>query len=188
MFKKFRRWLAVFFDDVSGKPVSYEDRDVVIGLTRYRVLQGRTLDIHALLKMEREIYGSMPWDRTSFEIDMERPDSLYLILVDCETQAMVAFIGTNFNYYARDVHISNIGVLPAFQMHGLGTFLIKEIERKAVRDNFSSLSLEVRRSNKYAQRLYHHLGFITTQVRHHYYLDNGEDAFEMLKKLDHERK
>lgn len=188
MFKKFSRWIAGFFDDFNGKPVSYEDHEVKISGRLFRIVQGRMLDVRQLLTMERKIYGGMPWDREAFEIDMGRPNTLYLILVDQQTSSMVAFIGATFNFYARDVHISNIGVVPQYQMHGLGTFLLHEIEQKAYRENIFSISLEVRRSNLTAQRLYRSLGFVQTDVREHYYRDDGEDAFDMLKKLDYERK
>lgn len=183
MFKKFNRWLAGFFDGINGKPVSYEDRDVVIGDTTYRVVQGRLMDTNQLVQMEREIYGGEPWDRQSFEIDIRRPNTLYLLLIEKRSLRMVAFIGASFNDYARDVHITNIGVIPSYQMHGLGTFLLREVEAQARRRNIASMSLEVRRSNLIAQRLYTHLGFAKVQLRKHYYRDDGEDAFNMLKTL-----
>lgn len=98
----------------------------------------------------------------------------------------MGFIGAAFNAYAQDVHITNFGVLPTWQHRGLGTFLMNEIERKAQADRFVSMSLEVRRSNQRAQRLYREIGFRQTQTRAHYYRDNGEDAFDMLKKLERE--
>lgn len=186
MFKKFRRWFAGFLDDVNGKPVHYSDHDVVVGHQRYRLVQGRTLDIHQLLQTERSIYGGTPWDRTAFEIDLSRPNTLYLLLIEADSKRLVAFIGATFNGYARDVHITNVGVIPECQMHGLGTFLLQEVERKARHDGYMSMSLEVRRSNQNAQRLYRQLGFIQTQLRRRYYRDNGEDAFDMLKKLERE--
>lgn len=184
MFKKFNRWLASFFDGINGQPINYEDHDVVVGNQRYKIVRGRRLDINQLLQIERQIYGGEPWDRQSFEIDMGRPNTLYLLLVDQNSQEMIAFIGASFNDYARDVHITNIGVIPKYQMHGLGTFLLHEVENQARQRQLLSMSLEVRRSNVTAQRLYTSLGFIKTQVREHYYHDDGEDAFNMLKKLN----
>lgn len=188
MFKKFSRWLARFFDDMNGQPVEYDDHDVVIDECPFRITRGRRLDIHQLLVMEKQIYGEFPWDRQAFEIDLSRPNTMYLILIDRRTRTMVAFIGATFNFYARDVHISNLGVIPDYQFRGLGTFLLHEIERKANQENMRSLSLEVRRSNQVAQRVYRRQGFIKTDVRAHYYRDDGEDAFDMLKKLGCERK
>ncbi|WP_295731506.1 ribosomal protein S18-alanine N-acetyltransferase [uncultured Limosilactobacillus sp.] len=186
MFKKFNRWFAGFLDDVNGKPVHYTDHNVVIGRRYYRLVQGRTLDIHQLLQTERLIYGSLPWDRTAFEIDINRPNTLYLLLIEADSKRLVAFIGAAFNAYLGDVHITNLGVIPEFQMHGLGTFLLQEVERKARLDGFTSMSLEVRRSNLTAQRLYRQLGFIQVRIRQRYYRDNGEDAFDMLKKIEGE--
>lgn len=107
-------------------------------------------------------------------------------MLDENTQRMVAFIGASFNFYSQDVHITNIGVIPEFQHQGVGTYLLKEIMRQARRYQFLSVSLEVRVSNHPAQRLYRELGFRVTQRRTHYYQDNGEDALDMIKKLDNE--
>lgn len=185
MFKKFSRWLQSHWQAISGT-IDYDDHEVVIEHRHFQVVRGRLLDIGQLIQMEWEIYHATPWDRTSFTIDLQRPNSLYLLLIDQRTQRMVAFIGASFNGYSRDVHITNFGVIPDFQRHGLGTYLMGEIIRQAVNQHFLSVSLEVRVTNWPAQRLYQHCGFITTQRRAHYYRDNGEDALDMLKKLDHE--
>lgn len=186
MFKKFSRWFAGFLDDVNGKPVHYQDHDVIINRQRYRIVRGQLLDIPQLLKVEQAIYGRTPWNKTAFKIDLSRPNTLYLLLIDGDSKQLVGFIGAAFNAYAQDVHITNFGVLPVRQHHGLGTFLMNEVDQKAQADRFASISLEVRRSNQPAQRLYRKMGFRQTQVRSHYYRDNGEDAFDMLKKLERE--
>ena len=186
MFKKFSRWFAGFLDDVNGKPGHYQDHNVIINRQRYRLVRGQLLDIPQLLEVEKEIYGRTPWNKMAFKIDLSRPNTLYLLLIDGDSKQLVGFIGAAFNAYAQDVHITNFGVLPAWQHHGLGTFLMSEIERKAQADHFVSMSLEVRRSNQQAQRLYREIGFHQTQTRARYYRDNSEDAFDMLKKLERE--
>lgn len=186
MLKKFSRWLASRWQDLSGVPISYDDHPVVIEGHYYQIVQGRTLDIDQLMDIEWQIYHATPWDRTSFEIDLQRPNSLYLIAIDKETQQMVAFIGASFNSYSRDVHITNFGVIPNYQRHGIGTLLMEEITHQADKRQFLSISLEVRMSNQRAQQLYRDLGFIPTQRRAHYYRDDGEDALDMLKKLKNE--
>jgi ribosomal-protein-alanine N-acetyltransferase len=41
------------------------------------------------------------------------------------------------------------------------------------------VTLEVRKSNLAAQKLYESIGFLTTGIRKAYYSDDGEDAFAM---------
>ena len=49
------------------------------------------------------------------------------------------------------------------------------------------MTLEVRCSNKVAQRLYKREGFQVVAVRKQYYSDNLEDALVMVKVLDERR-
>lgn len=187
MFKKFNRWLSGFFDNFDDHAVTYDDHPVIIQHHEYKVITGKKMDIKRLLEIEREIYGHSPWDRISFEVDMGRRSTLYLLLVDQNKHNIVGFIGASFNFYSKDVHISNIGVIPEYQRNGLGGFLLSEINHLANKYQFESVSLEVRKSNTNAQKLYQHVGFTYVQTRYHYYRDNGEDAYDMLKKLNPER-
>jgi ribosomal-protein-alanine N-acetyltransferase len=53
------------------------------------------------------------------------------------------------------------------------------------RDHRSSrITLEVRKSNEAAQRLYQSLGFAARGVRKGYYSDDGEDALAMALEFD----
>jgi ribosomal-protein-alanine N-acetyltransferase len=45
------------------------------------------------------------------------------------------------------------------------------------------VTLEVRKSNLAAQKLYESMGFLTTGVRKGYYSDDGEDALAMTLEL-----
>ena len=47
-----------------------------------------------------------------------------------------------------------------------------------------TLSLEVRVSNYQAQRLYRQTGFIDGEIKRHYYLDDHEDALDMVAQLE----
>ena len=49
--------------------------------------------------------------------------------------------------------------------------------------NALRVTLDVRRSNDSAQRLYRSFGFVPTGVRKGYYSDNGEDALVMALEL-----
>jgi ribosomal-protein-alanine N-acetyltransferase len=49
--------------------------------------------------------------------------------------------------------------------------------------SISRVTLEVRKSNLAAQKLYQSMGFLTTGVRKGYYSDDGEDALAMTLEL-----
>ena len=79
-------------------------------------------------------------------------------------------------------HITNIAVHPEFRGNGIGTRLIESLIEAAKKEGVSSMTLEVRKSNLVAQRLYRKFGFEEGGIRKAYYADNGEDAIIMWKR------
>jgi len=79
-------------------------------------------------------------------------------------------------------HITNIAVHPEFRGNKIGSALLEELLAIAEKDDVDSLTLEVRRSNVVAQKLYSKYGFVVEGMRKGYYADNGEDALIMWKK------
>lgn len=76
-------------------------------------------------------------------------------------------------------HLISIAVRPDKRKNGLGEELMKELEKRLLKEK--PLRLEVRRSNDAAIHLYEKLGFSKTDLAEGYYTD-GEDAFVMEKK------
>jgi ribosomal-protein-alanine N-acetyltransferase len=58
----------------------------------------------------------------------------------------------------------------------MGTALIRRVFHEAARMGARRATLEVRRSNEDARRLYERLGFYVAAVRPHYYSKPVEDA------------
>ncbi len=81
-------------------------------------------------------------------------------------------------------HITNLAVHPAYRRRGIGRLLLKSLIQAGKRYGLRRLTLEVRRSNLAAQKLYMEFGFTTVGVRSRYYLDNHEDALIMWKELE----
>ena len=76
-------------------------------------------------------------------------------------------------------HVMNIAVDPDRRRRGIGTALIAALLEQVGPD--AQVTLEVRRSNGGAQRLYERFGFRSAGVRPRYYADNGEDAVIMWR-------
>ena len=84
-----------------------------------------------------------------------------------------------------EAHILNICVAPEQQRLGLATFLMKHLLMVARAAGLTLMLLEVRKSNKAAQRLYDAFGFKKIGERRGYYpaVDGREDALVLALEL-----
>jgi len=82
----------------------------------------------------------------------------------------------------EEAHITTIGVDPVYQGQGLGEVLLAALFEEAINRDAARLTLEVRVSNRVAQRLYEKYAMSVQGVRPRYYTDNGEDAWVMVSR------
>ena len=82
---------------------------------------------------------------------------------------------------AVDIH--NIAVHVDVRGRGLGHLLLEKVLAEARRQSVPRVTLEVRKSNLSAQKLYESMGFLTKGNRKGYYSDDGEDALAMTLEL-----
>ena len=146
-----------------------------------RLMIGRKQHIPDILYIERMSYnGATPWGRTALENDMlQNPKSLYYVLY--EGYSPIAFLGARLD--GKDIHITNLAVVPEFQQIGAATLLLRVLRSFADEKGATSISLEVRMSNHRAKALYAKMGFLPERVKQHYYHGDGEDALEMVWPL-----
>lgn len=78
-----------------------------------------------------------------------------------------------------EAHLVSIATRDAYRGQGIGEMLLISIIELATKLNASTISLEVRVSNKVAQTLYKKYGFREVGIRRAYYSDDGEDAVLM---------
>jgi ribosomal-protein-alanine N-acetyltransferase len=90
---------------------------------------------------------------------------------------IVGFAG--FWVMADEVHLISIAVRETYRRQGLGELLLISVINLAVELEARMATLEVRVSNTDAQNLYTKYGFIQTNVRRGYYIDNREDGIQM---------
>jgi ribosomal-protein-alanine N-acetyltransferase len=95
-------------------------------------------------------------------------------------QAKMQVIGfAGYWFIIDEAHISTLAVHPDWRGRGMGQVLLRALLREAAWRGALSATLEVRRGNRVAQRLYERHGFAVVGRRLGYYSDNGEDALLM---------
>ena len=90
---------------------------------------------------------------------------------------MVGYAG--YWLLADELHISTIAVHPQWRGKKLGELLLLQLLTAGYRHPANIATLEVRRSNVVAQRLYQKYEFEIVGERRRYYRDTGEDALIM---------
>lgn len=115
-----------------------------------------------------------PWTRADFVKEMTA-NACARYLVAEKDGAVIGFAGAWM--VLDEAHITNIAILEKERGQGYGKQLTQALLQYAANLGVCYVTLEVRRSNERAQRMYKALGFEYVGVRKKYYTDNGEDAF-----------
>ncbi len=145
-----------------------------------RVREAIDRDLPRILEIERLCFPQ-PWTLESFKRELLLPFSRILVAVENGQNGQPAGFLCRW-LVADECHILNVAVHPEYRRHGIATLLMREAitEAKAKRSQF--VTLEVRRSNLAARRLYRQLDFEEQRLRRNYY-GPGEDAIVMELSL-----
>lgn len=136
-------------------------------------------DIDRVLEIEFQSF-TLPWSRAAFETELTKNHfSKYVVLI---------LEGTIVGYggmwmIVDEAHVTNIAIDPQVRGKHLGEALLQRMMVLAISLGAQRMTLEVRVSNKVAQRLYEKMGFTSYGVRKRYYTDNNEDALIMWATL-----
>lgn len=135
-------------------------------------------DVDAIHAIEVACFKT-PWSRESILREVKENEcARYMVLR--EDGEPIAYAGVWF--ILDEGHITNIAVRPDRRRMGYGEQVTRAMIQLAADSGMNWMTLEVRRSNKAAQELYHKLGFIDVGYRKRYY-ENTEDALVMA--LEH---
>jgi len=139
------------------------------------VLPMRRRHLKGVIAIERRIFPS-PWSLGLYLSEISQPTTraYYVAVVGPE---VVGYAGMMM--VVGEAHVTNIGVAPEWQRHGVGRRLLLQLAREARQRSAQHLTLEVRVSNVGAQALYHEFGFVPAGVRKNYYSEVNEDALVM---------
>ena len=137
-------------------------------------------DIDALMEIERLSFKS-PWSRQVFEEEIARSWAYVDVLRSTATGVLVGFC--NYWLVADEVHVLNVASHPQERRQGHASRLMAHVIEYARRAACRLVTLEVRRSNEAALRLYQRFAFKSVGVRPNYYVDDNEDAVVMVLEL-----
>jgi ribosomal-protein-alanine N-acetyltransferase len=162
-------------------------------------------DIAQVAAIEHESFPTT-WPQTAYRRELSNNLARYLVVVDRShapvqpddvpsrqsffarfrrgrqpvsptTDYIVGYIGVWL--MVDEAHIVAIAVREAYRGQGLGERLLADAIELALDNDQESVTLEVRKSNDVAQRLYEKYRFLKVGMRKRYYSDNHEDAVIM---------
>jgi len=133
-----------------------------------------------VLEIEEASFNN-PTTRDWYERELARPEVCFIYVLRTSDHPVAAFCA--FWRIADQAHINNLAVRPELRGQGLGSQILEAVIAEAQRLGAGSLTLEVRRSNVAAQRLYLKAGFREDGVRKSYYTRPVEDALLLAKTL-----
>ena len=134
-------------------------------------------DLDDIVAIENASFTN-PWTRQMYVRELENPDVSFLYVLRFPDR-IAAFCSCWL--VLDEIHINNLAVLKEFQGQGLGTALLQYVIDAGASRGAARATLEVRRSNTPALRLYQRLGFEVAATRPNYYVSPPEDALILWK-------
>jgi ribosomal-protein-alanine N-acetyltransferase len=137
-------------------------------------------DLPYVIGIERRAFPT-PWSLAMFVLELSKSTGVCLAAVlgdDGDSRRLVGYLICS--RYETVWHIMNVAVAPERRRQGIASALLGELYVR-IGDDHARCTLEVRRSNVGAIRLYEREGFRAAGLRRRYYQDNGEDAVVMWR-------
>jgi ribosomal-protein-alanine N-acetyltransferase len=132
-------------------------------------------DLPQVIAIERRAFPA-PWSLAMFVLELSKPSGVCLAAL--RGKRIVGYLVCS--RYDTVWHVMNVAVDPDLQGEGIGSALLAKLIEE-VGDERARFTLEVRRSNAHAIRVYERFGFRAAGLRRRYYQDNGEDALIMWR-------
>lgn len=136
-------------------------------------------DLTEILEIE-EFSFPTPWSAGLFRSEMANP--LSRVLVGKKGAAVAGYIVSW--RVADEIHIHSIAVRREKRRCGIASRLLSRVIGEGRLEGARLVTLEVRRSNLAAQKLYGRFGLTVRGVRRGYYTDTGEDALILSADLE----
>jgi len=139
------------------------------------VIQMSTIHLERVMEVENACF-TLPWSKNTFYHEItNNPYAHYVVAMAGEQVA--GYAGTWL--VLDESHVTNIAVAPDWRRRGIAKRLMDHLLKNSLRQGANRITLEVRRSNLAAQKLYEGFGFVIAGIRKGYYTDNNEDGMIM---------
>jgi [ribosomal protein S18]-alanine N-acetyltransferase len=142
----------------------------------------RRRHLRGVLAIEQRVYPR-PWSASLFSAELSQPDTRRYVVALAPragwpaSREVVGYAGVLLQ--VDEAHVTTVAVHPAHHRRKVATRLLLAVLREAVAMGAEAATLEVRTTNRGAQRLYSEFGFAPVGVRPRYYAETGEDAVIM---------
>lgn len=130
-------------------------------------------DLDEVLAIERASFTN-PWSRQMFLWEMENAGVSYAYVLRTPAWHVAGFC--TLWLVLDELHINNLAVRPECRGQGAGRVLLVHVLARGAALGATKATLEVRRSNASALKLYEGLGFRVGGTRKNYYTSPVEDA------------
>lgn len=130
-------------------------------------------DLDEVAALEAASFTS-PWSRDMLARELRNAAVSRVYVLRDQAGTVIAFCACWF--LADEVHINSLAVKESARRRGHATTLLRSVFQEAIAQGARRATLEVRRSNEAALRLYRQLGFDVRGVRPKYYASPEEDA------------
>ena len=136
-------------------------------------------DLDAVLEIEHASFFN-PTTRQWYETELKRPEVCFVYVVRTPDEPVAGFCA--FWKVFDQININKQAVRPELRRRGLARLLLTAVLEQAAALGSPTATLEVRRSNLAARRLYESAGFRLAGVRTSYYTNPIEDALILSRE------
>ena len=128
-------------------------------------------DIKDIAQLEKECF-SEPWSENSLRDELTNETARFYVLRDSEN--LLGYIGAN--NICNEFYITNVAVNSKCRGKGYGKILVNHLIKQGEAERAFFITLEVRKSNENAIKLYEKCGFKLIGERKNFYSKPTEDA------------
>lgn len=151
----------------------------MIGIDALVLRRMKHHDIDSVLVIDEVAY-SRPWSAQTWRHELADPQRHHLVA----TQDAEVIGHAGMLIVVDQAHLTTVAVAPASQGAGVATALVLELLDEARALGIAEATLEVRASDRRAQRMYSRIGFAPAGIRRRYYTDPVDDAIVMWRSDD----
>ena len=138
-------------------------------------------DVGSVAALEKECFAS-PWTQETLSEETDNPTAVFLAAK--QDGKVIGYIGSN--NILGEVFITNIAVKNEYRRTGVASLLLDTLIKKCKSEKAVYITLEVRKSNFAAIKLYEKYGFSLVGERMNFYSNPDENALLYTLTFDYD--